>query len=193
MSIFFTSDTHFYHRNIIDFCNRPARDVDEMNDKLIYLWNSKIKPTDEVYHLGDFAFCGIQKFLPILEQLNGVKHWIVGNHDYSLRKKEAVQEHFKWIRDYYMLRVHDSYTNEEESVVQYHQPIVLCHFPILSWDGMAHGSWHLHGHCHGSLPPTKMMRMDVGVDTNSLCPYEYGDIKKIMTLRSVVPVNHHGL
>jgi len=193
MSIFFTSDTHFWHKHIIDYCARPARDLDEMHSKLIDLWNARIKPDDDVYHLGDMAFCGPTKFMPILEQLNGRKHWIRGNHDHSLAKKDAIAEKFVWIRDYYVLRVHDQYTDEEEVIHQYHQPIVLCHFPILSWDNMASGSWHLHGHCHGSLPKTRMMRLDVGVDTNQLSPYSYEEIKKIMVMRSVVPVDHHGL
>ena len=192
MSIFFTSDTHFFHKAIIGYCNRPAIDVDHMNKILIDNWNSKIGPDDDVYHLGDFAFSGITKLIPILEQLNGRKHLIVGNHDYGNVKKDAFRSHFVWIKDYYMLRVHDLYQNEEGIDQQYHQPIVLMHFPILSWDGMSHGSWMLHGHCHGSLPPTRMMRLDVGVDTNNLMPYSYEDVKKIMLLRSVVPVDHHG-
>jgi calcineurin-like phosphoesterase family protein len=164
-----------------------------MNALLISNWNSRIKPDDEVYHLGDFAFAGITKVVPILEQLNGKKYLIRGNHDYGIAKKPDFLKNFEWIKDYYLLKVHDSFIDEEENVKQYHQPIALMHFPILSWDGMAHGSWMLHGHCHGSLPQTKMMRMDVGVDTNNLFPYSYEEIKKIMTLRTIVPVDHHGL
>jgi len=202
MSVFFTSDTHFHHKNVIEYCNRPVpgirwmtvpEQMDAMNRILIEKWNDKVKPNDEVYHLGDMAFCGVSKFLPIVEKLNGKKFWIRGNHDYGLSKKEEVVKHFEWIRDYYVLRVQDTYADEEEIIHQYHQPIVLCHFPILSWDNMSHGSWHLHGHCHGSLPETKMMRLDVGVDTNQLNPYSYEEIKKIMIRQSVVPVDHHGL
>lgn len=193
MSIFFTSDTHYYHKHIIEYCKRPAADLDEMHQKMIENWNAVVKPQDEVYHLGDFAFCGVSKVVPILKQLRGIKYLIKGNHDNGLYKKEAFAEHFTWIRDYYMLRVHDVYQNEEEEILQYHQPIVLCHFPILSWDLMANGSWHLHGHCHNSLPPTRSMRMDVGVDTNGLKPWSYDEIKSIMVMKSVVPVDHHGL
>src|SRR5690606_13737518 len=119
------------------------------------------------------------------------KYWIRGNHDYSLAKKPEVAEHFEWIRDYYMLRVHDKYEADNGDEQQFHQPIALMHFPILSWDGMHHGTWMLHGHCHGSLPDTGGQRMDVGVDTNNLYPYSYEDVKKRMVLRTVVPVDHH--
>ena len=54
-SIWFTSDTHFSHCNIIKYCNRPFKDVDEMNKILIQNWNNVVRPDDIVWHLGDFA------------------------------------------------------------------------------------------------------------------------------------------
>ena len=54
--IWFTSDTHFFHNNIIDYCKRPFVNAEEMNEYIIKQWNSVVKPQDEVYHLGDFAF-----------------------------------------------------------------------------------------------------------------------------------------
>lgn len=198
--IYFTSDTHFYHKAIIGYCNRPipalssvedvTTDVERMNQLLVSNWNSRITNEDEVYFLGDFAFASNTKILGIVKQLKGKKYWIRGNHDYGAN--EAVLAHFQWWKDYYNLKVQDQYESDDGETTNYHQPIVLCHFPILSWDGMAHGSWHLHGHCHGSLPPTRMARLDVGVDTNNLVPYSYEDIKKIMVMRSVVPVDYHG-
>lgn len=197
MTTFFTSDTHFWHRAIIGYCQRSVPrtgdPVEAMNDILIENWNSKITDNDEVYFLGDFAFCGTIKALDILKQLHGKKFWIKGNHDHKLAKTPEVAQHFQWIRDYYMLRVQDQY-QEDEIMIQYYQPIVLFHFPILSWDGMAHGAWHLHGHCHGSIDETwnkAGLRMDVGVDTNALLPYSYDDVKNIMALRTVTPVDHH--
>lgn len=206
MAIYFTADTHFYHYNIIEFCGRPivqgtwpgnipgwmSREeaINEMNSVLVARWNERIKPNDEVYHLGDFAFCGVTKARDILDQLNGRKYWIRGNHDHALAKK--VGDYFEWIRDYYVLRVHDSYQTDTGAEQQFHQAICLMHFPMLSWENMHHGYWHLHGHCHGSLPDFGGLRMDVGVDTNNLYPYSYQEIKNIMALRSVSKVDHHG-
>lgn len=79
--IYLTSDTHWWHKNIISYCDRPFSSVEEMNQKLIENWNSKISPSDIIYHLGDIAFCGTGKLTDILSQLNGkIKH-IPGNHD----------------------------------------------------------------------------------------------------------------
>jgi calcineurin-like phosphoesterase family protein len=80
-NLFFTSDHHFGHNNIIKYCNRPFENVDEMNAALIKRWNEKIPPDGDVYHLGDFALCHPEKLEEILDQLNGRIHLIIGNHD----------------------------------------------------------------------------------------------------------------
>lgn len=193
--IWFTSDTHWWHKHIIDYCKRPWGSVEEMNEGLIERWNSRIKPKDHVYHLGDFAFSGKTKVFDILQRLNGIKHLVKGNHDPIKIYRAAVEENLlEWVRDYYVLRVAERYEDDDtHEIVQHSNTMVLCHFPILSWDNMAHGSWHLHGHCHGTLPPTGMMRMDVGVDPNNWYPINYEEVKSIMLMRGIVPVDHHGL
>lgn len=81
MSVYLISDTHFGHKNIITYCNRPFSSVDEMNETLIKNWNSVVKKNDIVYHLGDFAF-GTREFTrAIVKKLNGHICLILGNHD----------------------------------------------------------------------------------------------------------------
>ena len=79
--IFLIGDTHFSHRNIIKYCNRPFTDVEDMNEKLIKYWNNVVGADDVVYVVGDFALCGKQKIIEIGKQLNGHKRLILGNHD----------------------------------------------------------------------------------------------------------------
>ena len=88
--IYFTSDTHFGHKNIIKLCNRPFKDLDEMNNKLIHNWNSRVKEGDTIFHLGDFCFKnsneergeGIRvNAKGWLSKLNGNIIVVKGNHD----------------------------------------------------------------------------------------------------------------
>jgi calcineurin-like phosphoesterase family protein len=88
MKIFFISDTHFFHKNIIKYTNRPFLDVNKMNEYIINQWNNVVSENDIIYHLGDFAI-GWDKTFPdkkecykhIMDQLNGKKILIKGNHD----------------------------------------------------------------------------------------------------------------
>lgn len=78
--VWLTSDTHFSHKNIISYCNRPYLNIHEMNQGMIDNWNSVIGPNDLVYHLGDFSMHerSVKKYL---DQLNGIKILVRGNHD----------------------------------------------------------------------------------------------------------------
>lgn len=185
--IYFTSDTHFWHKNIISYMNRPYGSVEDMNEGLIKLWNRRIDHDDVVYHLGDFAFCGTKKAMELFEQLNGTKVLIKGNHDgHSVT-------HLPWddVRDY-LCKHNWNYFDTEGNPQVFHQTIVLCHFPMQSWDRMSHNSWHLHGHCHGTLPDNGSLRIDVGIDTNGGYPYSLDDIIATMSLRKFVKTDHHG-
>ena len=83
-NIFFTADEHFFHKAVIGYCDRPYKDANQMKDALIENHNSVVEKDDTVYHLGDFAFVRkdqLMKLEPILNQLNGIHHLILGNHD----------------------------------------------------------------------------------------------------------------
>lgn len=80
MTIWFTSDHHFGHANIIKYCNRPYNSVAHMNALMVSAWNSVVEPEDTVYYLGDFAMQP-HMVTAILPTLNGTKVLIAGNHD----------------------------------------------------------------------------------------------------------------
>lgn len=155
--IWFTSDTHFNHERILEYCpNRAYSSVEEMNEGLIEIWNSQVAPDDEVYHLGDVLFKRDYSFLP---RLNGTKHLIIGNHDqfHIAKSKNA-----------------DEFCNNFASMHEYNELIlgpkktmfVLMHYPLESWNKMGQGSIHLHGHCHNGLKTKMKNRMDVGIDAH---------------------------
>ena len=153
--IYFTSDTHFNHDSIRKHCNRPWDSVEEMDKALIDNWNKCINPGDTVYHLGDFAFGGHEIVKNYRNKLNGKVHLILGNHDYRNRIHN--------IEDLF------SSTNNMLTLKYNHEKIVLCHYPMRSWDSSCHGSYQLYGHSHGLIEPIGK-QMDVGVDANGYMP-----------------------
>ena len=79
--IYIISDTHFSHRNIIEYCNRPYEDIETMNKDIVQKWNSIVNPEDVVIHLGDVGFGLVEQLQPLIHSLNGYKILIRGNHD----------------------------------------------------------------------------------------------------------------
>ena len=148
MATYYTSDTHFGHHNIIEYCNRPYANVREMNLEMERIWNETVSPTDTVYHLGDFALGDLDNALEILRRLNGCKILVSGNHD---PKKVRESEHWAEVHTY--LRIGRN---------------VMFHFPIEQWNNMdSQKTIHLHGHCHGTIPRGRQPknRYDVGWDS----------------------------
>lgn len=89
--IFFTADTHFFHRNIIKYCLRPFEHQWEMNEVMIKNWNRVVGEGDTVYHLGDFCMGGIDKMTEIMTQLNGKKKFLkMGNHDRGKNRLKTI-------------------------------------------------------------------------------------------------------
>jgi calcineurin-like phosphoesterase family protein len=180
MTTFFTSDTHFAHSNIIKYCKRPYQTAQEMDEDLIAKWNSKVGKGDTVYHLGDFGFAAEPYLDSVIQRLHGTKHLILGNHDKTIRKSRQIQSLFASVKDFAELDL-------------YRQKIVICHYPLMAWNKSHHGSWQLHGHCHGSLPvDLTQKRIDVGVDCFGYTPVSFEEIKVLMDPRKYVPVDHHG-
>ena len=187
--IWFTSDTHFGHANVIRFNKRPFKDVEQMDAILIKNWNSVVGYQDDVYHLGDFSLTSAERSLRILEQLNGRIHLIKGNHEKSVLEKSFTREKFAWIKDYYELKVDDPDARGKHG----QQSIVLLHYAMKVWNKSHHGSWHLYGHSHGSLPDDiNSLSFDVGVDSHDYFPISYDEVKRIMSKKEFKPIDHHG-
>jgi len=182
--IFFTSDTHWYHSNIINFCARPFIDSKTMNIELVENWNKVVPEDATVFHLGDFAFTGnIGYIKKLTEKLNGNIVLIMGNHDHQNKfYRDSVKELFTLVKDYLYIHVND---NEIEGG----QNIFLCHYPMLSWNGSVRGSWQLFGHIHSGPNSiasernivTTPAQYDVGVDNNNFTPISYNEVKTIIT------------
>lgn len=183
--IFWCSDTHFYHGNIVKYCKRPFTipgkfngegipepDIELMNETMINNWNAKIKQQDLVYFLGDFGFADQSKLKAILEKLNGNIHLIRGNHDKPLN---SLHKYFTSVHDLLTISVPDE---DATGGIQF---IQMCHYPMISWDRMYYKSWQLHGHTHGNLKfDPRFRRVDVGVDNWNFSPVSYSEIKQFL-------------
>ena len=184
MSIFFTADSHFDHKNIVKYCKRPFTvdydGVREMNRLIIDRWNTTVKPEDTIYHLGDFAFTRkYARILALLDQLNGTIILIPGNHD-KQRTIDAFKEHPRG-------RVITSNYSDAGAFLNIRinkQLITLCHFAMRVWDKSHFGSWHLYGHSHGSLPDNEYsLSTDIGVDRWDFTPVSIEQLQELFDKR----------
>jgi calcineurin-like phosphoesterase family protein len=187
MGIFFTADTHLGHANIIKHCRRPFADVEAMDTAIIERINARVGPDDWLYHLGDFSFRGGDPavYRARIRCRNMVL--ILGNHDPCFADGTARPEFaslFKAVHN--LLKVTVQIDGRS-------QIVVLCHYAMRVWDRCHYGTWHLHGHSHGSLPDDPhALSWDVGVDTNDFSPLSVPQVAEIMSKKRFVPTDHHG-
>jgi len=188
-TVYFTSDTHFSHKNIIEYCGRPFTDVEHMNAALVDAWNHTVSPDDTVYHLGDIALGGIPKTLEIIRQLNGHKILIPGNHDKCWRwpkRKPITESKLLFAEEMYLdagfeeilkptTETHDGYLLPAaklqldvtpQTVLLAHLPPSGDHSEIDRYSSVRpaqFSGWVLHGHVHG-LWRQRHRFINVGVD-----------------------------
>lgn len=184
--LFFTSDLHFGHEKIIKACRRPFSSVEEMNGKLVENWNATVGAQDEVYILGDFALrLEMPAIHEILEQLNGRKHLIFGNHDHEIaRHRYFFRDVFASMRDLYLMRL-----------PSYDKRLILCHYPMMFWCGDYDPKFvHLYGHIHNNahdIAWASHLRnaYNVGVDVNGYRPVSIDEIlEKIRAHNEALPL-----
>jgi calcineurin-like phosphoesterase family protein len=201
--IWFTSDTHYDHKNICrattqwkdsDNLTRDFKSLDQMNDELVCWINNRVGQDDILFHLGDWSFNGFENIRKFRERIVCKNvHLILGNHDHHIeRNKDNIQSIFSSVNEYLSLDVKWQGKGKFE-----HAQFVLFHYPIASWNGMNDGVIHLHGHVH--LP--KHLRvadgkaMDVGVDGNNMEPISMDEVLKIMSKQPIaklsLPKDHH--
>lgn len=179
--LWFTSDTHFFHENIIKYCNRPFKDAFEMNEVLIANWNKLVKPDDDIIIAGDFIHSGnLELIHRLMDRLNGDKWLCYGNHDYQNKlERDEISKGFNYhCWDSMDFQVEDS--GLEDGFMKFH----INHYPCEFW---TRNAVHLHGHVHSGPTSSSMevckfnpMRYDIGVDNNSFKPVSYEEIKVII-------------
>lgn len=178
--IFFTSDTHFYHENIMKYSNRPFKNADEMNEYIIEQWNNVVPEDGIVYHLGDFGFGTTRNLVKLIKRLNGKINLITGNHDRKQLKDRVYESCFESV-------------SMQRYIYVEGQAIYLNHVPFLCYDGVyrQRKTWQLFGHVHTTPmgvdgldgPRLAMLfptQYDVGVDNNGFCPISFNKVRDII-------------
>lgn len=192
-NIFFISDLHLSHKNVIRYDNRPFENLEEMHTQLIKNWNSVVGKDDIVYNLGDLSFGSDEITKWFLHSVNGQIRHVLGNHDnleHILRFSSRISDVYEYGVEIW---VDDTETDDRGGKRNH---IIMSHYPILSWNRAHHGSWHLHGHSHGGLMKTnqdyyKRRVMDVGCNNIDYTPISYQQVKEIMLKRKVSGVDSH--
>lgn len=157
MEIYVVADTHFNHKNIITYCNRPFGDIETMNHFLIDKWNKKVSNNDLVIHLGDFGFGDKEKIANICNTLNGQKILLYGNHDLKHGKNFWLDCGFKAV-----------YKDKQKSLneivgqtfIDNAKDIILSHYPI----NVKENQLNIHGHIHNAKLDTKQFK-----EENHIC------------------------
>ena len=203
MTVFFTSDPHIFHTNVIKYCNRPYNSVEEMNEALVLNWNSIVKPEDTVYCLGDFSMAArpVETFT---RRLMGKKFLVPGNHDFchSYHKKSRSPENQKkWIAFY---ETHGWTVLPEQTTLDLDGIgiVNLCHHPYSNdnsgdsveyedkydkWrpadDGKVLLCGHIHQNWQTKLSPKGTLMINVGVDVWDFKPIGLEQIAQVINDR----------
>lgn len=190
--IWFTADTHFGHNNIIKYCQRPflseaeqalaeqaprgswkvsKQTVEKHDTELIEAINSRVVKGDQLWILGDFCWGDHDQAKRYIDRINCNDIKLVwGNHDHK-----SIAPLFTRTIDQGQIRVKG-------------QRIWLNHYPMRSWDGRFHGTWHLYGHVHNQFTEDdqntpEMLTRDVGVDACNYTPISFDQLKDYMKPR----------
>ena len=186
MTIYFTSDHHFSHANIIKYTNRPFSNPDQMDEVMIARWNETVKPKDIVYHLGDFTLGNQALAMWLFRRLYGnIKVLRYGWH-HDRRWIKRIKIGTTWSSMTGTVTVLPPMVvleSKKYSKTEHPLAIVLCHYPLAIWDRRHYGAIHLHGHSHGRHNGIGRI-MDVGVDSNDFRPVSLEKVmEKLLPIR----------
>lgn len=187
---YFSSDWHMGHVNIIKYDKRPFNTIKEMDETIIKNVIEKLKKGDDLYYLGDFSLTKSQNEMEghmIALSLTGANlYFIKGNHD----KKDTIklyQKYGTYLGEQRMISVPDNDARDG------HQNIVLNHYAMRVWDRSHHGTWHLYGHSHHTLPElSDSLSFDVGINGWDYQLISYQQVKEKMSKKTHKPIDHHG-
>lgn|SRR5574344_1109774 len=195
--LFFTSDMHLLHGNIIRYCNRPFKSRGEMDEELVKRWNSVVPADGIVVNCGDFIFANDDNsqnasiYDRWANRLNGRMFLVRGNHDkIPLMVKYDTESHLRTVTDMLVVVIH-----KEDGTVS--RRILACHYPLLAYPYDYNVYGHVHTLSDGKLEgqdsfiqdKLRWNQYDVGVDQNGYKPVSYDVLCEIFAKRKVDSLN----
>lgn len=190
MATFFTSDTHYGHKNICLATSqwpdksrcRDYSSLGAMNDAIVASINGRVSAGDTLYHLGDWSFGGLDNVGLFRSRINCANvHLVLGNHDHHMDKSEVK-------------RLFSSVSPYLETCVE-GQEMVLFHYALRVWNRQGQGAWHLYGHSHGLLSRKMNRSIDVGMDGDSYLgvrpPWSMEELAEVFKNDTLLPEDHH--
>lgn len=172
MSTFFTSDMHLGHKKIVEYCKRPFKNVDHMNDILVKNWNERVKDGDIVYHLGDFCFGRKESKAQSWEyRLNGSILHFHGNHDVGSNGAKGCL--VKGVMKHGGMDIYTQHEPLKAKPSRFYD-LILC--------GHAHEKWKIKfvDYCGKQIP-----MVNVGVDVWNFRPVKIDEIMKFIKKEGV--------
>lgn len=171
--VYYLSDLHFGHTNIIKHCNRPFSSVEEMDETLIANWNARVGEEDTVWLIGDVVW-DKRRVKDYLQRLRGHKILIWGNHDEGWVKKTENKAYFDEIYPLHIMSLEG-------------HPVTLCHYPLLEWkSGRKRESekigYLIYGHIHNNVEPMYRLlfesenALNAGADVNNFVPVTFEEL-----------------
>lgn len=197
MATFFTSDIHFGDERIMRLCGRPFLTVHEMNEYIVGKWNKKVGREDTVWILGDSVD---PEFFTasVLNRLNGRINLLVGNHDVAVYGQIMDETKVNVFTESFVYFDNSIFPNMKIS----EHNVVMCHYPIMEWNGIERGWIHLYGHVHNKdLPSVReyykdKLAFNVCMDVNDFEPKTLKELaikeNKLVLYRSIFGENVEG-
>jgi calcineurin-like phosphoesterase family protein len=159
MNVYFSADFHLGHSNILKYCGRPFKNIEEHDETIIKNFQEVLLPEDHLWLLGDISFTG-RDLREYMKRLKCHKFLIKGNHD----PKQFDRDIFEGVYDVKMIQVGE-------------QNIWLSHYAHRQWPQSHYGAWHLYGHDHGTLIDY-YRSCDIGVDNWEFKPVSMEQLEK---------------
>jgi calcineurin-like phosphoesterase family protein len=178
---------------------RGYNSSEEHDEGLIENWNLKANKNTIGFLLGDtiFGYKADERLLKLFNRLNFKELYILpGNHQAGYKQiLDSLHENILNVDGHEKL-IH--FVPNYLEVVVNGQAIVMCHFPILSFNGMAKGAYHIYAHVHGNLNRSELGRLyqntgftyEVSVE-NCPSPITFGELRAIMRKKVQSTPDHH--